>query len=141
MAYSVLDNKKSGLSTTTENVVYSGTYRGFSTVSGAKNNQLYDLDLVKQDLINHFYTRKGERVMNPEFGTIIWDMIYEPLDEANKEIIIEDCRQVIASDPRVELESISLSEVESGLRINININILPFNQSSTMTLNFERETL
>lgn len=141
MAYSVLDNNSSGMSNRTENVVYSGSYRGFSTVSGVKNNQLYDLDLVKQDLINHFYTRKGERVMNPEFGTIIWDMIYEPLDEANKEIIIEDCRQVIASDPRVELVSLSINELESGLRINININVLPFNQSSTMTLNFERETL
>ena len=141
MAYSVLDNKQAGVSNRTENVVYSGTYRGFSTVSGVKNNQLYDLDLVKQDLINHFYTRKGERVMNPEFGTIIWDMIYEPLDEANKELILEDCRQVIASDPRVELGSISIQSLDSGLRINININILPFNQSSTMSLNFERETL
>ena len=46
---------------------YRGTYKGFSTVAGGKSNQLYDLDLIKQDLINHFYTRKGERAYKTKF--------------------------------------------------------------------------
>jgi hypothetical protein len=35
------------------------TYKGFSSKEINRNYKLYDIDLVKQDLINHFYIRKG----------------------------------------------------------------------------------
>ena len=31
------------------------TYKGFSSKETANNYKLYDIDLVKQDLLNHFY--------------------------------------------------------------------------------------
>jgi phage baseplate assembly protein W len=116
-------------------------YRGFSSVAGVKSNQLYDVDLVKQDLINHFYTRKGERVMDPEFGSIIWDLLYEPIDESTKEDLVEDCKSIIASDPRVQLIDLILDDVGNGIRVDIQINVLPYNQQASMQVNFERETL
>lgn len=145
MAYSVSNNRQ--VTTATSSTpstgigVFTGTYKGFSTLAGVKSNQLYDIDIIKQDLINHFYTRRGERVMNPEFGSIIWDMLYEPLDESNKEEIYDDCKRIIANDPRVEMANMSVNEFESGLRIEIGINVLPYNKSATLLLNFERETL
>ena len=54
-------------------------FKGFSTVD--KNRAPYtltDTNLIKRDLLNHFYTKKGERVMRPNFGSIIWDMLMEP---------------------------------------------------------------
>ena len=39
-------------------------------------------------------TAKGERVMMPEFGSIIWDYLYEPLDETNKQIIEADAKEI-----------------------------------------------
>ena len=145
MAYSVSNNRQ--VTTTTSSAsstgegVFTGTYKGFSTLAGVKSNQLYDIDIIKQDLINHFYTRRGERVMNPEFGSIIWDMLYEPLDASNKEEIYDDCKRIIANDPRVEMADMTVNEFESGLRIEIGINVLPYNKSATLLLNFERETL
>ena len=47
------------------------TYKGFSTVGRNQKFRLTDFDLVKQDLINHFNIRKGEKLMNPNFGTVI----------------------------------------------------------------------
>jgi len=142
MAYSTSKNTSGSVQTQSSGLgFFRGTYKGFSTVAGVKSNQLYDIDLIKQDLINHFYTRKGERVMNPNFGSIIWDMLYEPLDASNKDEIVEDCKIIIAKDPRVELQDLSVMEYESGLRINIGINILPYNKTATMLLNFERETI
>jgi phage baseplate assembly protein W len=142
MAYSTSKNTSGSVQTQSSGLgFFRGTYKGFSTVAGVKSNQLYDIDLIKQDLINHFYTRKGERVMNPNFGSIIWDMLYEPLDAANKDEIVEDCKVIIAKDPRVELQDLNVMEYESGLRINIGINILPYNKTATMLLNFERETI
>lgn len=142
MAYSTSNNTTVTNSNQDDGVgFFRGTYKGFSTVAGVKSNQLYDIDLIKQDLTNHFYTRKGERVMNPDFGSIIWDMLYEPLDEGNKDEIVEDCKRIISIDPRVELTDLNVNEYESGLRINIGINVLPYNKTATMLLNFERETI
>jgi len=144
MAYSTSSNNTpatTGAGSSSGLGVYKGTYKGFSTVAGVKSNQLYDLDLIKQDLINHFYTRKGERVMEPDFGSVIWDMLYEPMDETNKEIIVDDCKKIIISDPRVDLRDIYLTESENGLRVDIGINVKPYNQSAQMLLEFERETI
>ena len=51
------------------------TFKGFSSRAEQKNFKLYDFEVAKQDLINRLSVRKGERVENPEFGTIIYDAI------------------------------------------------------------------
>ena len=79
--------------------------------------------------------------MEPDFGSVIWDMLYEPMDETNKEIIVDDCKKIIISDPRVDLRDIYLTESENGLRVDIGINVKPYNQSAQMLLEFERETI
>ena len=53
-------------------VVTSRAYRGLSTVNPENTSStLYDLALIKQDLLNHFHIRQGEKLHNPKFGTII----------------------------------------------------------------------
>ena len=141
MAYSSSTQVTNNTTNSSENSGFNQIYKGFSTSSGNKSNMLYDIDVVKQDLINHFYTRKGERVMEPTFGSIVWDMLYEPLDESAEEDLIEDCTRIINSDPRCELLDIQLDSLGNGIRIDININVLPFNKQATMQLDFERETL
>ena len=66
-------------------------YRGFSTVNPENNSfQQYDLSLIKQDLLNHFNIRQGEKINNPAFGCIIWDALYEPLTTELKDAITEN---------------------------------------------------
>jgi phage baseplate assembly protein W len=62
-------------------------YRGFSTLVPNKKFRLTDMELVKQDIINHFNIRKGEKLMNPNFGTIIWNVLHEPFTEELKSLI------------------------------------------------------
>ncbi len=82
-----------------------GLYKGYSTYEyqQTKRFMLTDVDLVKMDLLNHIYTRKGERVMMPNFGTRIPDLPFEPLDQITLDILEEDLRAVFAFDPRVTL--------------------------------------
>ena len=56
-------------------------YKGFSSKENTVGYKLYDIDLVKQDLINHFYIRKGEKLENPDFGTVIWYVFFEQFTE------------------------------------------------------------
>lgn len=114
-------------------------FYGFSTAGkGPTNNELSDIDLIKQDILNSFYTRKGERVMYPQFGSIIWDMLYEPLTETNKELIINDAIDIIKSEPRVTLQDTRVGEFEHGIRLEIDVVYTPFNAVGTLEIDFDR---
>ncbi len=114
------------------------TYKGFNSKESNKNYKLYDIDLVKQDLINHFYIRKGEKLENPEFGTVIWDMLFENFTEDVKNIIAKDVEDIINYDPRIAVNEIQIDSTDQGIRIQADIVYIPFNINERMTLNFDK---
>lgn len=118
--------------------VSSKTYRGFSTVSpAATSHVLYDIELIKQDIINNFHIRQGELLSNPEFGTIIWDVIFDPLTEQLKDAITKNVTQIVNSDPRVAVNSVTVDQYESGIQIEASLVFLPYNIAEQMRLRFD----
>jgi phage baseplate assembly protein W len=116
------------------------TYKGFSTVNPSTENfSLFDLELIKQDLLNHFHTRQGERLMNPNFGTIIWDMLFEPLTEDLKQAIAKNVEMIINYDPRIKADQITITSYESGIQIECVLTYLPYNISQSMQLKFDQD--
>lgn len=115
-------------------------YNGFSTVNRSKHFRITDFELVKQDLINHFNLRKGEKLMNPDVGTVIWDMIFEPLDETSKATIMQDVNRIIASDPRVAAENVIVTQYDRGIQIEIVLRYISTNQRSSLVVNFNRQS-
>lgn len=114
-------------------------YRGFSTVDESTTNvKLYDFELIKQDLLNQFNTRKGERVMNPEFGSVIWDLIFEPLTSDVKQLIASDIDRVVTSDPRVIPTLINIVEQDYGFLLELTLNYRGTDVSEDMILNFDK---
>jgi phage baseplate assembly protein W len=67
-----------------------------------------NVETVKRDLLNHIYTIPGERVMQPNFGTRIPLLAFQPLDQTTLKIIEDDLRMVVNYDPRVKLVDIAL---------------------------------
>lgn len=81
-------------------------YRGFSSHQYLANKQsmtLTDVSLVKRDLLNHIFTRRGERLMMPNFGTTIPDLLFEPIDEETIKEVRQQLTMVFNYDPRVSL--------------------------------------
>ncbi len=80
-------------------------YHGFSSNKWMDSKQfgISNFEVVKQDLYNHIFTAKGDRVMMPNFGTRIPLLTFEPNDENTRKIIEDDLRYVIEYDPRVRL--------------------------------------
>ncbi len=103
------------------------TYKGFSTYKKQFSNSftLSGFELAKQDLVNHFNIRKGEKLMNPNFGSIVWDALYEPLTDEIIEEIEEDIKNIIGYDPRLEAESILLEQYENGLLLEVQVKYIP----------------
>ena len=115
-------------------------YKGFSTYNRSKKFRITDFELVKQDLINHFNIRKGEKLMNPDFGTIIWDSIFEPLNEDIKNLIVKDVKRIIGNDPRVTAQNVLVTQFDRGLQIQIELIYISTNQRDTMMVNFDQST-
>ena len=77
-------------------------YRGFSTVANRGiDTRLYNVDLVTQDLLNHFNTRIGERVARPGFGSIIHDLLYDLMDPRTEALVVADASRIFSEDPSV----------------------------------------
>ena len=114
------------------------TYKGFSSKETKRNFKLYDIDLVKQDLINHFYIKKGEKLENPNFGTIIWDLLFEPMTEEVKKLIAQDVEEIINYDPRISVQSVAVDSTENGIRSSADLLYLPFNVTERMSFDFDK---
>lgn len=115
-------------------------YRGFSTIDQYKKFKLSDLDLVKRDLINHFAIRKGEKLMQPNFGSIIWNMLFEPLTPDVQAVITADIKRVVDYDPRLQVDGVLVNEFDTGLQIQIDLTYLPENMADRLILQFDNQS-
>ena len=82
--------------------------------------------------------QKGEKIYNPNFGSVIWDLIHEPLTERTTEILENDVRRVLDSDPRIIVDNITIFERDNGIQISIEVNFKDYNQLETMVYTFDR---
>ena len=74
-----------------------------------KSFKINDIDLIKLDLLNHIFTSRGSRVMMPDFGTVIPELVFEPLDASTLETVDDELRTVVNYDPRVELMDLTVT--------------------------------
>jgi phage baseplate assembly protein W len=116
-------------------------FKGFSSRAELTNFKLYDFDLIKQDLINRLSVRKGERVENPEFGTIIYDVIYEPLTEAVKQAVADDISKNLNADPRLSTQDIVVTETNHGIAVQATILYVPYNITEKLVFNFDQNSV
>jgi phage baseplate assembly protein W len=114
-------------------------YRGFSTVGRNRKFRLTDFELIKQDLINNFYIRKGEKLMKPDFGTIIWNVIHEPLTEDLKSVIVSDIKAIASYDPRLSIDNVVITEYEQGIQVELELRYVLTDQTNVMNLKFDNQ--
>lgn len=117
-----------------------GTYRGLSTINpDSKEFKIFDLGLIKQDIINHFHIRLGEKLENPRFGTIIWDVLYEPLTDSLKDAIIKNVTDIINYDPRVNVTRVIVDSFEYGIQVECELVYLDYSISEQLQFQFDRD--
>lgn len=78
--------------------------------------------------------------MNPNFGSLIWSMLFEPLDDQTKKIIIADVVSIVNYDPRVAVDDVLVQELGLGIRLRISLTYIPTGQTSLMLLTFNKDT-
>ncbi|WDD98361.1 GPW/gp25 family protein [Thalassomonas actiniarum] len=70
---------------------------------------------LKQSIVDILTTPKGSRVMRRDYGCGLFDLVDRPYSSSLVGDVTMDISQALALwEPRFELESVSVSKVESG---------------------------
>ena len=116
------------------------TFVGFSTIGRRTGTQvLEDKELAKRDLLNHFYTRRGERLGEPEFGSILPELIFEQFDQFVIDAADEDVRAIIDLDPRWNLIDYKIDTDDHSMTITVQVTYTPDLSEDVLVLKYRNE--
>jgi len=118
-------------------------FKGYNTVGKEFGNfKLYDIDLVKRDLLNEIYTRKGTRLMSPTYGSIVWDLLFDPLYDDAIEAIRDDCLRIINKDPRLKMLQCNVTENidQQTIIVALALIYVPTSTTTELIATFNRTT-
>jgi len=116
-------------------------YKGYTSVNrNFTGTEATDSELIRADLLNNFNTRQGERVMQPNFGCLIWNFLFDPFTDEARINVIENIKDIVNSDPRVVTKKVNVNEYEHGLQVELELVYADIDQTETMIVNFDQRT-
>lgn len=103
---------------------------------------LQDEDDIKSSLEILLSTRLGERVMVPDYGCNLDELMFKPLNVTLKTFVIDRIKtSILYHEPRIDVKTISIdptNELEGELLINIDYVIRSTNSRKNMVFPFYR---
>ena len=116
------------------------TFIGFNTIGQNKKFTLTDFELVKRDLANAFNIRQGELPGRPGYGTNIWAYVFENQTTETERLILQEISRVASGDPRLQIVDATLFPQDNGIRVEIELQIVPSTSPETLSLLFDTGT-
>ena len=113
------------------------TFIGFNTINQFKKFTLTDFPLIKQDLLNAFNIRQGELPGRPEYGTSLWNFLFESQVEELQNNIVDEIQRVAGGDPRVFISDIQIFPQDNGILIQLELTITPSTDASRLAIFFD----
>lgn len=92
-----------------------------------KKFRLVDQQLVLRDFLNSFNIKQGDKVGQPQYGTTIWDYIFDPNIDDVLESVETEIKRVASLDARIILNSATAYSWENGILIEVEMAFQPFN--------------
>lgn len=116
------------------------TYIGFSTANDEELSvKLTDVDLVNQDLLNHFGIRPGEVRGRPTLGSRLPYMISHYDDKITRDTIYDEVLRIVTYDPRVRLQNFQMFRIDRGVRFVLKLRYIELNLSGFLEFAMHEE--
>lgn len=99
----------------------------------------YDENAIRNSLRNIFSTRKGQIILNPEFGSSLEQFLFESIDDFNANIIGNTILQNISEfEPRIEVINIRITPKpdENMYKITLFYRYLNFQEIRNLNFSF-----
>jgi phage baseplate assembly protein W len=97
----------------------------------------YDLSAIKNSIRNLFTTKKGQKILNPDFGCSLDQYLFTPISNANgKAIASEILRAVTKYEPRIQITNIYVVPVfdQSLYKISVYYSLLDINKQNIINI-------
>jgi phage baseplate assembly protein W len=113
---------------------------GFNTQGQFKKFTLTDFALIKRDLLNAFNIRQGQLPGRPDYGTVLWDFLFENQIEALQDSITQEVQRVAGGDPRIFISDIQTYPQNNGILIELQLQIVASTDAERLSVFFDLET-
>lgn len=113
------------------------TFIGFNTIDQVKKFTLTDFALIKRDLLNAFNIRQGELPGRPEYGTLIWNFLFENQVEELQNSLVNEIQRVAGGDPRLVITDIQVFPQDNGILLQIEIQVVPSTDAERLSIFFD----
>jgi phage baseplate assembly protein W len=113
------------------------TFIGFNTIGQNKKFTLTDFDLIKRDIANAFNIQQGTLPGRPGYGSNIWAYLFENQTTVNNQLITEELQRIISGDPRVVLVDLNLYPQDNGLRVELDLQVVPSTTAERLAIFFD----
>ena len=96
---------------------------------------------IRRSLLNLLLTKKGSRPFYPEYGSTIFNFLFEP----NSAFTVHNIKESIAStikrfEPRVTLRNVDVNIEDHGITLNMSYIINNVGSTSTLETTISRST-
>jgi len=100
-----------------------------------------DLNAVRQSLKTLLFTVPGERLFQPEVGSGITALLFEPVDPITTEVLRQSIANTLTRlEPRLQLDNVDVvpNEDENEYEITLFFTIVGISQPASLTVTLER---
>jgi len=85
---------------------------------------IYDVESVKNSVVNALLTSPGEKILNPTYGVDLRQYLFEPIDDFTTDLIKDDIEiKLPLMEPRIVLKSVNVVADEDNNQYNIELQI------------------
>lgn len=100
-----------------------------------------DLNAVRQSLKTLLFTVPGERLFQPEVGSGITALLFEPIDPITTEVLRQSIANTLTRlEPRLQLDNVDVipNEDDNEYEITLFFTIVGISQPASLTVTLER---
>lgn len=85
---------------------------------------LYDLEAIKNSIINCFLTSPGQKILNPLFGIDLRRFLFEGIDDFTADIIQETIEKKLPRmEPRIRVKNVTVIADEDANQYDVSLQI------------------
>ena len=116
------------------------TFIGFNTQNQFKKFTLVDEELIKRDLLNALNIRQGQLPGRPDYGTALWDNLFENQTNETDQAIVKEIQRVAGGDPRLQIGEIEIFPQDNGILLQVELVIVPSTDAERLSIFFDQQT-
>jgi phage baseplate assembly protein W len=109
-------------------------------ITTGRKFRLTDQSVVIRDFLNAINIKKGQKVGQPQYGSKIWDFIFDPNTADTQQALETELKRIISLDPRLQLGYLRVYPQENGILCEMQVAVYPFNQAEMLSVFFNSQT-